>query len=194
MCLANQARSDILNAVRAVARYSAAPTLFHWQAALRIVMFVKSMSTYGITFKRGLSSGAQLALYVDVDYSHQANDRKSVSGGVVVCAGACVSFYSRTQNCIMLPTTEAEYVAVTRAIRETIFMRYVWSFIFQDRDVGCTTVKGDNKGAIYLANNPLTTPNNKRIDVRHHFLRERVASGEVPIVHVPSEEQHAFSE
>ena len=85
-------------------------------------------------------------------------------------------------------------VAMAMGIRETIFMRCVWSFIFPDRDVGCTTVKGDNKGAIYLANNPLTTPNNKRIDVRHHFLRERVASGEVPIVHVPSEEQHAFSE
>ena len=36
--LANQTRPDILNAVRAVARYSAAPKLFHWQAALRIVM------------------------------------------------------------------------------------------------------------------------------------------------------------
>ena len=76
-------------------------------------------------------------------------------------------------------------------IRETIFIRYAWSFIFPDRDVGCTTVKEDNKGAIYLANNPVTTPNSKHINVRHHFLRERVANGEFQIVRVPSEEHNA---
>ena len=46
---------------------------------------------YGISFRRGLSSGVQLELYVDADYAHEANERKSVSGGVVMCAGACVS-------------------------------------------------------------------------------------------------------
>ena len=191
MWLANQARQDILNAVRAVERHSAAPKLFHWQAALRIVMYIKSTSTYGITFQMGLSSGVQLELYVDADYAHEANDRNSVSGGVVKCAGACVSFYSRTQKWITLSTTEAEYVAMATGIRETIFIRYAWSFIFPDRDVGCTTVKEDNKGAIYLANNPVTTPNSKHINVRHHFLRERVANGEFQIVHVRSEGQHA---
>ena len=61
-------------------------------------MYIKSTSTYGITFQRGLSSGVQLELYVDANYAHEANDRKSVSGGVVMCAVACVSFYSRTQK------------------------------------------------------------------------------------------------
>ena len=91
-------------------------------------------------------------------------------------------------------TTEAEYVAMATGIRETIFMRYVRSLIFPDRYVGYTTVKEDNKGAIYLPNKPVTTPNRKHIDVRHHSLREHVANGEFQIVHVPSEEQHAFSE
>ena len=88
-------------------------------------------------------------------------------------------------------TTEAEYVAMATGIRETIFMRYLWSFLLPDRDVGCTTVKEDNKGEICLANNPVTTPNSKHIDVRHHFLRERVANGEFQIVRVPSEEHNA---
>ena len=96
--LMRQTRPDIFNAVRAVARYSAAPKLFHWQAALRVVMCITSTSTCGSTFQRGLSSGVQLELYVDANYAHEANDRKSVSGGVVMCAVACVSFYSRTQK------------------------------------------------------------------------------------------------
>ena len=46
---------------------------------------------YGISFRKGLNSGVQLELYVDADYAHEANERRSVSGGVVMCAGACVS-------------------------------------------------------------------------------------------------------
>lgn len=63
-------------------------------------------------------------------------------------------------------------------------------FIFPECDVGCTTVKKDNVGATHLANNPATNLNSKRIAVRHHFLRERVANREFREVYVPSEQQH----
>ena len=46
-------------------------------------------------------------------------------------------------------------------------------------------------GAIHLAKNPATTPNSKHIDIRHHFIRERVANGEFKVVYVRSEEQYA---
>ena len=46
-------------------------------------------------------------------------------------------------------------------------------------------------GAIHLAENPATTSNSKHIDIRHHFIRERVANGEFKVVYVPFEEQHA---
>ena len=46
-------------------------------------------------------------------------------------------------------------------------------------------------GAIQLAKNPATTPNSKHIDIRHHFIWERVANGEFKVIYVPSEEQHA---
>ena len=46
-------------------------------------------------------------------------------------------------------------------------------------------------GVIRLAKNPATTPNSKHIDIRHHFIRERLANGEFKVVYMPSEEQHA---
>ena len=75
--------------------------------------------------------------------------------------------------------------------RETIFMRCLWSFTFPDRDVGCTTEKEDNQGAIHLAKNPVTIPNSKHIDDNLHFLRERIANGEFEVVHVSSALHHA---
>ena len=55
-------------------------------------MYIKSTSTYGITFQRSLSNGVQLESEVDADYEREANDRGSVPGGVVMCAGACMPF------------------------------------------------------------------------------------------------------
>ena len=139
----------------------------------------------------GMGSGVDLELYVDSDFASRDTNRWSVSGGVVICAGACVSFFSRTQKNVTLSSTEAEYVALAAGIKKTIFfLRYIWRFIFPDRNIGCTLVKEDNVGAIQLAKNPQTTPNSNRIDIRHNFIRERVANGEFKVVYVPSEEQH----
>ena len=146
---------------------------------------------YGIPFQRGLNNGVQLGLYVGADYAHEANDRRSVSGGVITCTGVCVSFYFSTQKSGTLSSTEAEYVAMATGFREAIFMRYLWSFIFPDGEVGCTTVKEDNQGAIHWPIKPVTAPNSKHIDVRQHFLQERLANGELEIVHVSSALQHA---
>ena len=46
-------------------------------------------------------------------------------------------------------------------------------------------------GALHLAANPVTTPNYKHVDIRHHFIRERVARKQFRIVHVASALQHA---
>ena len=107
-----------------------------------------------------------------------------------MCCGVCVIF-SRTQKSVILSSTKAKYVALAAGIKETIFLRYIWSFIFPDRDVGCTLVKKDNVRVIHLAKKPATTPNSKHIDTRHHFIRQRVANGEFKVDYVPSKEQHA---
>lgn len=49
----------------------------------------------------------------------------------------------------------------------------------------------NNKGAISLAENPLISARSKHIDVGHHFLREKVASGAIAVVHVPTKQRHA---
>ncbi|CAM9496081.1 unnamed protein product [Pylaiella littoralis] len=191
MWLANQTRPDILNAVRAVARYSHAPKLVHWRAALHVLMYVRGTTDFGITFQRGVPGGEHMELFVDSDFASKATDRRSVSGAVVMFAGACLMYLSRTQKSVTLSSTEAEYVALAEGMKEAIFLRYLWNFIFPDLDVGCTLVHEDNVGAVYLASNPATTPNSKHIDIKHHFIRERVARGEFRVVHVRSALQRA---
>ena len=42
-----------------------------------------------------------------------------------------------------------------------------------------TTLFGDNQACIALSRNPVTHSRAKHIDIRHHFIRERVKSHEI---------------
>ena len=171
MWLSTQTRPDISNAVRAVARYCASPKFVHWKAALGILGYVRRTSSFGITFQRGTVGGLSMQVFADADYASKAADRRSVSGGLVMCGGACVSWFSRTQKCVTLSTTEAEYVALADVMKEVLFLRQVWRFMLPDVGMPCIPVFEDNEGAVQLAQNPITNSNSKHIDVRHHFLR-----------------------
>ena len=85
MWLSVSTRPDISNAVRAVARYCTAPRTIHWKAALGILEYINATSEYGITFQRETSSSISLEVFADADYASEATDRRSVSGGVIMC-------------------------------------------------------------------------------------------------------------
>ena len=128
MLLSISTRPDIANAVRAVARYCTAPRAIHWKAALGILEYINGTSEYGITFQRGILSGISLEVF-DAAYASKATDRRSVSGGVIMCGGASVCWFSRTQKCVTRSTSEAEYVALGDVVKELLFLRQVWRFM-----------------------------------------------------------------
>jgi len=191
MWLSVSTRPDISNAVRSVARYSSAPKAIHWKAALGILAYINGTSSLGITYQKGTAASISLEVFADADYASKATDRRSVSGGVIMCSGACVCWFSRTQKCVTLSTSEAEYVALGDAVKELLFLRQVWRFMLPGKGMPCFPVFEDNQGAVQLSMNPVSNSNSKHIDVRHHFLRELVHQGDISVVHVPSEYQHA---
>ena len=187
--LANPTRPDIANAVRTVARYSSQPRGVHWRTAIGILEYVLSTSDFGITFQK--VNELELVAFADADYASKAADRRSVSRGAIMCGGACVCWFLRTQKCVTLSTTEAEYVALAGTIKKAMFLRYMWSFISPGFGTMCITVFEGNEGAKNLAQNPVCTSKSKHIDVRHHFLRELIFKGEFVVTHVESDDQHA---
>ena len=108
-----------------------------------------------------------------------------------MCAGVCVSLLYKIQKSATLFSTEAEYVAMADELKEAIFLRYLRSFIFVDRDGGCTLVKEQHRRSAPFGQQPSHHPNSEHMDIVHHFIRERVAREAFKVVDVPSELQHA---
>ena len=160
--------------MRAVAKYANKPREVHRSTAIGTLEYVFGTCDLGVMYQRG--RGLELVGLADASDASKATDRRSVSGGAVLRAGACVCCFSRTQKRVTPSTTEEEYVALGDTMTEAMFIRYVRSFIFPGFRSTCMTVL-DNKGARHLAQNPVCTSNSKHIDVRHHFLRELIFRG-----------------
>ena len=80
---------------------------------------------------------------------------------------------SRAQRCVALSTAEAEYICLAEAAKEASFLRQLLSSIgiaVQSR----ITIYEDNQGAVYISGNPVVQNRTKHIDVRYHYVREKV--------------------
>ena len=49
----------------------------------------------------------------------------------------------------------------------------------------------DNISAVYMSSNPVQHQRTKHIEIDLHFVRERVALGDVRVMHVPASAQYA---
>lgn len=85
-----------------------------------------------------------MGIYSDSDYAHDASDRRSVSGRVVMCGVAAVSWRFRTQRCVTLSSTEAEYVTLGEILNEALFVQEVFVIPVPGIQKSPTTVSEDN--------------------------------------------------
>ena len=128
---------------------------------------------------------------MNADYASKATDRRSVSGGAIMCSGACVCWFCKTQRCLTLSTSEAERATFRDAVKMLLVLRQVWRFIFSGKSMPYFEMFKDNHNAVQLAQTPVTNTSSKNNGVRHHFLRELVHQGDISVTYyVPCEYRH----
>ena len=196
MWIANQTRPDISNVLQAIAWFSHDPKDVHVKAARKILEYLSATAHLGLTFRRDskledVQFNCDIATYVDADYSHIAEDKRSVSGVVVCCRGTLVSWFSRTSKCITLSNIEAEHVARVDGVKEDLYVRGVSVFFMPSLGLPSIGAFEGSKGAIDMAKTPLIWSNSKHLDVRYHFLRELVGKGGLSVKYLRTEGQRA---
>ena len=108
--------------------------------------------------------------YTDADMAGDTDSRKSTSGFLMTFAGGAVSWQSKLQKCVALSTTEAEYIAVTEACKETLWMKKFLQELGLKQEV--YTIYCDSQSAIHLSKNSTYHSRSKHIDVRYHWIRD----------------------
>jgi hypothetical protein len=85
---------------------------------------------------------------------------------------------------------EAEYVALSQAVKKALPLRYLLEQLGFPQP-GPIIVYEDNMSAINLAIAPIVTKNSKHIAQRHHFIRDMVQQNLAKLVHLPTADMTA---
>ena len=191
MWISQSLRPDISFAVSLLSRFGVNPTEEHLRISKRVLRYLKGTADKGLTLGNFSvpSVSSSLVGFCDADYAGDVNTRRSTTGYIFKYMGSSISWGSTRQATVALSTCEAEYMALAEALKEGIWLIRVL------KDLGKVerqfTVFCDNQGAIALSANPGKHSRSKHIDVRYHFIRERVDDGQVDIQHVGTLNQAA---
>ena len=182
-------RPDMAATVGVFSQYMSKPSKDHWLGVKRVLRYLKGTLNYGLKFS---VHGEQTELngYSDADWAGDVDTRRSTSGYVFQFGNGTISCSSRKQPTVAKSSTEAEYVALSSATQEAIWLRRLMKDFGKQMDAP-TTIYEDNQGAIELARNAKYHSQTKHIDICHHFVRERVVSNEIRVIYCRTEDMVA---
>jgi hypothetical protein len=114
--VATGTRPDVAFAVCQLSRCLEHPTEAHWNAAIRVLRYLKATASYGICY--GSKSGnIELTAYCDADWASNKDNRRSTSGVLVMLNKSPVIFKSKLQQSVALSTAGAEYIALSLCVQ-----------------------------------------------------------------------------
>nr|GEU99178.1 integrase, catalytic region, zinc finger, CCHC-type, peptidase aspartic, catalytic [Tanacetum cinerariifolium] len=151
-------RPDIMHATCYCAHYQAKPTEKHLTTVKQIFWYLKDTIHMGLWCPKDI--GFELTAISDSDHTGCLDSRKSTSG-------------------------EAEYVSLSACGAQVLWMRTQltdYGFQFDKIPMYC-----DSKAAIAISCNPVQHSRTKHIDVRYHFIKEKVEKGIVELFSVETE-------
>jgi hypothetical protein len=155
-----------------------------------VFRYLRATKDWRLVYQRGAPEGLTLTGYADADWANDLGDRKSTSGYVFKLAGGAISWSSKKQPSVALSSTEAEYIAGAHAAKEIVWLQRLFGEVGLPDD-GPTTLYMDDQSAIAIAKNPQFHDRTKHIEVRHHFIRDKVEQEELELEYIPTGEQVA---
>ena len=160
-----------------MAKYS----LTHYTAVKKIFRYLKGTRDLGLVFKYGSDPSAPLKICAFSDASFaETEDRKSVSGGLILINDMVVMWFSRLQKLVTLSTTESELVALIVVAQELL-----WTLKFlegiNEKQTSPVTIFEDNRSTIAIAKHSQLSGRTKHLDLRQKFIQQAIEEGTLNI-------------
>ena len=199
-------RPDITFAVSQCARFIHNTRRSHEEALLRIGQYLKRTADKGLILMP--SKIMELDCFVDADFAGLWNVEdhqnplsvKSRTGYVINLAECPIIWVSKLQSDIALSTMEAEYNALSTAMKDLLPLKRLVEKVASSVGLELqtiiemrTTVWEDNSGALTLANlEPgRMTPRSKHYGVKYHWFRSHLKPNNIEVIKIDTADQQA---
>ncbi|GKA31563.1 putative RNA-directed DNA polymerase [Tanacetum coccineum] len=165
-------RPDITFAVNKVCQYMHALTENHWSAVKRILRYLHGTVEH------------------DADWAGDSDDRRSMGEFAIYLGSNLISWTARKQRTVSRSFTEAEYKALADTVAELTWLQALLNEL-GIRSSSTPILWCDNLGATYLSANPIFHARTKHVEIDYHFVREKVAQGDLRVQHISTHDQIA---
>jgi len=160
-------RPDIAHVVGTVSRFLSNPIRANWNPVKWILRYLRGTTCLKLCFG---GDKPTLVGYTGFDMAGDIDSRRSTSGYVIKFAAGAMAWQSRLQKCVVLSTTEAEFIAITESCKELLWVKKFMqelSFVQDKYLLFC-----DSQSDIHLGKNSTFHSRSKHIDVRYHWIRD----------------------
>ncbi|KAD5962055.1 hypothetical protein E3N88_13528 [Mikania micrantha] len=197
-------RPDISFVVSVLSQFMAIPYTGHWDAALRVIRYLKTTPGLGILYsdQGHYRVGAftedgdgRISGFSDADWAGCPISRRSTTGYCVFVGGNLVSWKSKKQHTVSRSSVESQYRAMADVTSEMMWVRRLL------KELGIVSndlmrLYCDNQSAIHIAKNQVFHERTKHIEVDCHLIRDRIVGTQadppsIQPIHVKTEFQLA---
>jgi hypothetical protein len=187
--IARCTRPDIYYIVNKLSQKNEEPTQHDWNSVKRVFQYLKSTINKKLTYiNNDNDNDNKIIGYADASYAEE-KDRKSITGFCFKRFGGVITWRTKKQNLVTKSSTEAEYVAISTASDEVLWLQKLVKDIHDNNYP--ILIREDNQSCIKLIKNFTHSDRSKHIDVRYHSIRERLQSNQIEIEYCPTTEMTA---
>jgi hypothetical protein len=159
-----------------------------WKKLKRLLEYLNDTIDMPLTLS--IDNLSVIKTWVDASYAIHP-DMRSHTGGTIMMGKGALCAKSITQKLNSKSSTEAEVIAASDFLSQTIWTRY---FIeSQGYAVGSNDYYQDNMSAMLLETNGRASAGqrSRHINIRYFFIKDRIANGDITLLHCPTEQMIA---
>lgn len=183
-------RPDISYVINMLSKYNKKPEMQHWVALKRVMRYLKGTLDYRLSYKQNCEETMAHG-YCDADWASSGDDRRSCTGYTFLFQGGTISWNSRRQPTVALSTTEAEYMSLSSCVQEALWLKQFQEDLWPQLKNKALVIYSDNQSSIKLSGSDGYHSRTKHIDVRHHFVRDKILEGAIEVRYVQTDKMIA---
>ncbi|KAL2893587.1 Retrovirus-related Pol polyprotein from transposon TNT 1-94 [Bienertia sinuspersici] len=170
----NLSRPDISYSVQQLSQFMSAPREPHWQAAIHLVKYLKGTCDLGLFYPR--QGDLEVTAFSDADWGSCTFTGRSLTGWCVFLGKCLVTWKTKKQKTVSKSSAESELRSLSHTTSEVVWVDGVLDELFFSTPKPIR-LYGDNKAALYIANDPVMHDRTKHLRLDDFYVREHVDSG-----------------
>ena len=167
-------RPELSYCVHILAQFLQEPRHSHWEAALRVVRFLKLHPGQGLLLRS--NSSLHLTAYCDADWASCTLTRRSLTAYFVFLGDSPISWQTKKQHTVSRSSAEAEYRSLASTTCELKWLKGLLASLGVPHS-SPMRIYCDSQSALHLAHNPVFHERTKHIEVDCHFVRDEIRRG-----------------